>query len=274
MTTAALDPRRLSRDALATNWRVARSLSKRALRQALRRPQFLAPLVIFPSLMLAANTGGAGRATELPGFPQVNGFLDFELAGAMLQSAMLAGVSGGIALALDFEIGFVDRLWTAPISRYTIVAGRLAATMALGIGVALWFLAGGMIFGATIEGGVLGVVVIIALVCLAAGAFGSLGAALAIGAGKASVVQGIFPLVFVILFLSTAFFPIDLLLQPAHSIALLNPLSLIADGLRGPIIGPVEAADIGKALAGIGIVWAAGLALTAWTLRVRERRGG
>src|SRR5215216_5425842 len=85
--------------ALATNGRATVSLAKRGLRQALRRPQFLAPLVIFPSLMLAANTGGAGRATELPGFPEVHGFLDFELAGAMMQSTMLAGVRGaGLAL--------------------------------------------------------------------------------------------------------------------------------------------------------------------------------
>jgi ABC-2 type transport system permease protein len=259
--------------AVATNARVARSLSTRALRQALRRPQFIAPLVIFPSLMLASNTGGAGRATALPGFPHVNGFLDFELAGAMLQSAMLAGVSGGIALALDFEMGFIDRLFAAPISRYTIIAGRLAATLALGLGVGIWFVAGGLLFGAHVVGGVLGVLVILALVCLAAGAFATLSAALAIGAGKASVVQGIFPLVFVILFLSTAFFPEQLLLQPARGIAQLNPLSLIADGLRGPIIGPVQIGDIAKALAGIGMVGVLGLALSTWALRRRERTG-
>src|SRR5215212_3719599 len=115
--------------ALATNGRVTLSLARRGLRQALRRPQFLAPLVVFPSLMLAANTGGAGRATDLPGFPQVHGFLDFEL-------------------------GFIDRLFAAPISRYSIIAGRIAATAVLGLMTGLWFLAGGLIFGARIEGGV------------------------------------------------------------------------------------------------------------------------
>jgi ABC-2 type transport system permease protein len=274
LTTAALPARHARSGPLATNARVARSLAKRALRQALRRPQFLAPLVIFPSLMLAANTGGAGRATELPGFPDVNGFLDFELAGAMLQSAMLAGVSGGIALALDFEIGFIDRLFAAPISRYTIIAGRLAATLVMGLGVAIWFMVGGLLFGAQIEGGMFGALIILVLVCLAAGAFAGLASALAIGAGKASVVQGIFPLVFVILFLSTAFFPENLLLEPAATIARLNPLSLIADGIRGPIIGPVELGHIAKALGGIAIVGVVGLGLSAWALRKRERRGG
>jgi ABC-2 type transport system permease protein len=258
---------------LATNGRVTLSLARRGLRQALRRPQFLAPLVVFPSLMLAANTGGAGRATELQGFPQVNGFLDFELAGAMMQSAMLAGVSGGIALALDFEIGFIDRLFAAPISRYSIIAGRVVATSVLGAMTGIWFLAGGLIFGAQIEAGVPGAIVILALICLAAASFALLASALAIGASKASVVQGIFPIVFVILFLSSAFFPQTLLLEPAQTIARLNPLSLIADGIRGPIIGPLEIADVAKALAGIAIVTAIGLVLTAYTLRKRARMG-
>jgi ABC-2 type transport system permease protein len=258
---------------LRANLRVAAALGKRSIRQALRRPQFLAPLVIFPSLMLAINTGGASRATQLPGFPNVHGFLDFELAGAMMQSTMLAGVSGGIALALDFEIGFIDRLFTAPISRYSIVAGRLAATAMLGLATGVWFLSVGLIFGAHIQGGVGGGLVVLVLTCLSAGAFGALASALAIGAKRASVVQGIFPLVFVILFLSTAFFPEPLLLEPAKTIARLNPLSLITDGLRGPIIGDLAAADIGRALGGIAIVGSIGLGLTTLALRSRVRAG-
>jgi ABC-2 type transport system permease protein len=253
------------------NVRVAAALAKRAVRQALRRPQFLAPLVIFPSLMLAINTGGASRATQLPGFPAVHGFLDFELAGAMIQSTMLAGVSGGIAMALDFEIGFTDRLFAAPISRYAIVAGRLVATALLGLVAGLWFIVIGLIFGAHIKGGVPGALTVLALTCLSAGAFGALASALAIGAKRASVVQGIFPLVFVILFLSTAFFPQELLLEPAKTIARLNPLSLITDGMRGPIIGDLGLADVGRALGGIAIVGAIGLTLTTMALRARVR---
>jgi ABC-2 type transport system permease protein len=263
----------VTRGALETNARVALILAKRGLRQALRRPQFLAPLVIFPSLMLAANTGGAGRATDLPGFPEVNGFLDFELAGAILQSAMLAGVSGGIALALDFEIGFTDRLFAAPISRYTIIAGRVLATAVMGLMTGVWFLAGGLVFGAHIEGGVIGAVLMLLFSCVAAAAFAGLASALAIGAAKASVVQGIFPIVFVILFLSTAFFPKELLLEPAQTIAHWNPLSLIADGIRGVIIDDVDMTDLGKALGGIAIVGVAGLMLSTLSLRRRMQQG-
>ena len=112
--------------------RVVAELGRRSIRQAFRRPQFLAPIIIFPSLFLAVNTGGAGRAVDLPQFPEVHGFLDFQLAGAMLQSTMLAGVSAAIALALDIEIGFIDRLFAAPIARASFVLGRLAATAVMG----------------------------------------------------------------------------------------------------------------------------------------------
>ena len=93
------------------------------------------PIVIFPSLFLAVNVGGAGRATDIPAFPDVAGFLDFELAGAIVQSTMLSAVSGGIALALDIESGFMDRLIASPISRAAIVVGRLVATAVMGVDV-------------------------------------------------------------------------------------------------------------------------------------------
>ena len=87
----------------------------RSIRQTFRRPQLIAPIIVFPTLLLAIQTGGAGGAVELPGFPPVQSFLQFMLAGAMMQSLMLAGNSGGIALAVDIEMGFTDRLFAAPI---------------------------------------------------------------------------------------------------------------------------------------------------------------
>ena len=104
--------------ARAPNLRVIWALGARSVKQTMRRPQLFAPIIVFPTLLLAIQTGGAGRGVDLPGFPQVNGFLDFILAGAMIQSTLLAANSGGIALAVDIEMGFTDRLLAAPISRY------------------------------------------------------------------------------------------------------------------------------------------------------------
>ena len=69
---------------LVQNARVVAALGKRSIRQTFRRPQLMAPIIIFPTLLLAVQTGGASGAVNLPGFPEVNGFLDFMLAGAMI----------------------------------------------------------------------------------------------------------------------------------------------------------------------------------------------
>jgi ABC-2 type transport system permease protein len=233
----------------------------------------MAPLLIIPTLLLAVQSAGAGRAVDLPGFPPVASFFDFLLAGAMIQSALLAGNTGGIALAIDIEMGFYDRLLATPIPRFAIVAGRLAGVAVLGALTGVFFLAIGVIFGVTIEEGVLGGLLMIVLVTLSALAFGTLGAALALRTGSASVVQGAFPLVFVILFLSTAFFPADLLLEPAQTIARYNPLSFIVEAVRDPVISVFSGRELLEGLAGIVLVGAIGLTLSSLALRRRLRLG-
>jgi ABC-2 type transport system permease protein len=248
--------------------RVVLALARRALRNAFRRPQFLAPLVIFPTMFLAVNVGGLSATTRLPEFGEVNGFLDFQLAAAITQSCLLGGVTAGIATALEIEGGFFDRLVSAPIPRLALVLGRLLATGVLAAVQVCWFLALGLIFGATIEGGVAGALLVVAIGTLSGIAFGSIGLFLAFRARNASTVQGIFPLVFVILFVSSAFFPRDLLQSPADVVADLNPLSYIAEGMRDPIISSVSA---GPVLAGAGA--AVGVALVFGALAVLALRG-
>jgi ABC-2 type transport system permease protein len=256
------------------NLRVVRALGWRSVKQTFRRPQLMAPIIVFPTLLLAVQTGGAGAAVELPGFPQVQSFLQFMLAGAMMQSLILAGNSGAIALAVEIESGFTDRLLASPIARFTIVLGRLAGTAALALFGALWFLAIGLLFGAKIDGGVPGALVSLILAASAALAIGGIVAAIALRTGNTSVVQGLFPLVFVVLFLSTAFFPQDLMVEPAKSIAVYNPLSYIVEGIRTPIISGISAADLRDAVLAIAGIGALSIFLSSRALRYRLRTGG
>ena len=248
--------------------RATLALARRALRNALRRPQFLAPLIVFPTLFMAVNVGGLSRTTGLPGFPEVGGFLDFQLAAAITQSLMLGGVSAGIATALEIEGGFFDRLVAAPVPRLALVLGRLLATAALSLVQTVYFLAVGLIFGASIEGGLAGVLIVLAIAVIAGVGFGAIGVALALRARNASLVQGIFPLVFVVLFVSSAFFPRALLEQPAAAIADYNPLSYIADGMRDPIVSSISAAPVLE-----GLLAATGLALVMASVALSALRG-
>ena len=247
------------------------ALARRTLLVQLRRPQLLAPLVIFPTLFLAVNTGGLHRTTDLPGFPRVDGFLDYQLAAAITQSLLLGGVAQGIGMALEIESGFFDRLVASPIPRPAIVLGRILAGAAIAVVQVLWFLGLGLIFGASIGGGVAGALLVVLIALLAGAAFSGFGAVLALRARNASTVQGIFPLVFVVLFVSSAFFPRALLQAPADWLAAYNPLSYIADGMRDPIISSVSATPVLEGLAvaaGLSVLF---VALAVLTLHGRLR---
>ena len=98
-------------------------------------------------------------------------------------------------------------------------------------------------------------------------------AAIALYTGQAAVVQGLFPLIFVVLFLSSAFFPANLLLEPAASIAEYNPLSFIVEGIREPVIGSLSAETVAKAFGAIALVMALSTGLSAIALRRRLRVG-
>ena len=249
--------------------RVALALARRSVLNAVRRPQFLAPLVLFPSLFLAVNVGGLTRTTELPGFPQVDGFLDFQLAAAMTQSLLLGGVATGIAVALEIEGGFFDRLVTAPIPRAAIVLGRLAGAGVIAVAQVAWFLIIGLLFGASIQAGPLGVLAVVAIGILAGTGFAAIGILLALRARNASTVQGIFPLVFVVLFISSAFFPENLLSSPADVIAAYNPLSYVADGMREPIAYGDDVVPVLEGLAAAAGITAVAVAACLGSLRGR-----
>ena len=252
--------------------RASRAIARRSLTTTLRRPQFLFPLVVFPTLFLAVNVGGLQRTTELPGFEEVNGFLDFQLAAAICQSMLIGGVGAGIATALDIEGGFFDRLVASPIPRSALVFGRLMSTAALAVLQVLWFLGLGLIFGAQIESGVPGALIVILSGVVAGVGFGAIGMLLAFRAKNASTVQGIFPLVFVVLFVSSAFFPRELLQSPASWLADYNPLSYIAEGMRDPIVSEISAGPVLLGLlagAGVAIVFGA-LAISALRTRLQQ----
>jgi ABC-2 type transport system permease protein len=247
------------------------ALARRALVNSLRRPQFLAPLVIFPTLFLAINVGGLGATRGLQGFPQVDGFLDYQLAAAILQSLLLGGVSAGIATALDIEGGFFDRLVASPTPRAALVLGRVLAGGVIAAVQVVYFLALGYAFGATVKGGVLGMLCVLVIGIVAGTGFGAIGVLIALRSRSASTVQGIFPLVFVVLFISSAFFPLELLSSPADVVAQYNPLSFIAEGMRQPIAFSNALEPMLEGLLAAAAVSAAAIGLSIMALRGRLR---
>ncbi|HEX8054544.1 MAG TPA: ABC transporter permease [Thermoleophilaceae bacterium] len=246
------------------NFRAGSRLARRATAQTLRRPPLVGPILILPTVVLIAFSGGGASAVDLPGFPEVPSFFDFELPGIVTMSAALAGVSGALALAGDLEMTFMDRVLAAPLWRGVPVVGRLAGSAALAVVSCVWFFTLGLIFGDWPSEGVLGLLVIAGLAALTAAAVASVIATIAIRTRQSSVIQGFFPLMLFFLLLSSAYFPRHLLHEPARTIAGFNPLTAVADAMRDAWIGELSVgATVGAAgaVAALALVGAVGWGL-------------
>jgi ABC-2 type transport system permease protein len=233
-----------------------REMARRSILQTLRQPAMIIPPVVFPLLLVSINAAGLDAATKLPGFP-ADAYWDFAIAVPFIQGALFAAINAGTAMARDVETGFIKRLAMTPMQRMALLIGLLIGVMTVAFVSAIIYLVAGFVAGMEFKSGALGVPAIIALGVLVALGFAGIGAYIGLRSGSGEAVQGVFPLLFVFLFLSSANLPRDLIEQDwFRAIATYNPVSYLVEGVRSLIITGWD----GEALA-LGFGFAIALAL-------------
>jgi len=236
-------------------------MAQRSILQTLRQPAMVIPPVVFPLLLVAINAAGLDAATKIPGFP-ADSYWDFAIAVPFIQGSLFAAINAGTAMARDVETGFIKRLAMTPMQRMALLIGQLIGVMCVAFGSAIVYLIAGFAAGMNFKSGALGVPAIILLALLIALAFAAIGAYIGLRSGSGEAVQGVFPLLFVFLFLSSANLPRDLIEQDwFRTIATYNPVSYLVEGVRSLIITGWD----GEALA-LGFGLAAVIAVIAVTL--------
>ena len=85
-------------------------LAGRSVRNTGRDPSAWVPPMVFPLLLAAIYGAQFSRATELPGFPEVDSFLQFVLPASVLQGVSFFAGDAGVGMATDIQTGFFDRL--------------------------------------------------------------------------------------------------------------------------------------------------------------------
>lgn len=247
------------------------AVARRSIVRTARQPAMIIPAVFFPLILLAVNASGLDSATRLPGFP-TGSYLTFALAVPFLQGALFAAISTGTNVAEDVETGFLSRLSLTPLRRIWLLAGQLSGVLVLGLVQAVSFLSVGLIAGAGLKAGVPGALVIVALSLLIALGFGAVGATMALRTGTGEAVQGLFPLLFVTLFLSSMSLPRNLIETGwFRTVATWNPVSYLLEGVRSLLI---DGWDAHALLAGFGCAAAiAVLAMAAAASALRTRMG-
>ncbi|MDQ3964520.1 MAG: ABC transporter permease [Actinomycetota bacterium] len=182
-------------------------LAKRTVMQFPRNPMvvaFSAAPVLTIFIVFGTLFEGVRR---VPGFPTDN-YYAYIAPMAVLLTTVPGILQAADGLASDFKSRYFYKLMTTPASIGSIMLGRL-----LGDSVRLFLTGGGMLllamaFGARVETGIAGALLMLLIGTLfALVTFGVLTTNVAMKAKDPALIQAIFPMTFIMIFLTTGFQP-------------------------------------------------------------------
>ncbi len=247
-------------------------LGRRSVVRTIRQPANVIGPLIFPTMLLAVNSGGLRAETRLPGFP-THSVVAFLLAVPFVQGALFATMNAGTDLAGDIQSGFLNRLSLTRMRAVALLAGQLGGVVTMGLVQAAFYLAVGLAVGVRLASGVPGALVLFAFSLLVALAFGSLGTFVGLRTGSGEAVQGFFPLFFVFLFISSLAIPRNLIAVTwFRDVATVNPVSYLLECVRSLIITGWDGEALALGFGIAGLIAVAGLTLSSWALRDRLAR--
>ena len=248
------------------------ALAGRSVIRTFRQPASSIPPLIFPIALMLVNAAGLHASTELPGFP-TDSFLAFALAVPFIQGALFSTMNAGTDLARDIQTGFLSRLSLTSMRGSALLGGQLGGIVVLGLLQAIFYVAVGLIVGVRFATGPAGVVVLLLFSILVSFGFGALGSFLALRSGSGETVQGLFPVLFVFLFISSMNTPRDLIaVNWFRKLATINPVSYLIECVRSLIITgwDPEALALGFGIA--TVIAIVSLVLASWALSRRLER--
>ncbi len=211
------------------------ALARRSILGVARQPGVVIPPFIFPLMLFALTSQGLASADRLPGFRGT--YRDFAFAIPFAQGAIFAATIAGTNVARDIQDGFLRRLAMTPMRAVALLTAHVAGVVLLGAAQAVVFVVVGVAIGIHMHAGIAGWLVLVGLAVANALAFASLGALAAVRTGSTEAVQGLFPVLFALLTLSTLNLPLHLITVTwFHDVAAVNPISRVLDALRSLII--------------------------------------
>jgi ABC-2 type transport system permease protein len=243
-------------------------LTRRTLIQFPRNPMVLG-FSVAPVLMMFVVFGALFESVKhLPGFPTDN-YFEYLAPAAVLMTTVPGIANAAVGLATDFQSRYLYKLLTMPVSVGSVMAGRLLADGArlfLQAGVVLLL---AIALGTQIAGGVAGALLMLLIGTLfGIVTFGVLTANLALKSKDPQAVQAIFPMAFLLIFLTTAYqteeqVPSGVL----RGVIAVNPTEYVLRAMRDLTLTGFEWQSIGIAFAVI-----AGLAVVGLPLTIRNYR--
>ena len=184
-----------------------------------------------------------------------------------IQGALFSTMNAGTDLARDIQTGFFSRLSLTPVRGGALLAGQLAGIVVLGVLQAVFYITCGLLLGVHFAAGAAGIALLLVYAALVAVGFGAIGSCLALRTGSGEAIQGLFPLLFVFLFISSMNTPRNLIAVGWFQfLASINPISYLIECVRSLIITRLGRARPSRSGSAIAIV----LAIVAVIVASRE----
>jgi ABC-2 type transport system permease protein len=245
------------------------AIAGRALRAVPRDLEAVIPPMFIAVFFFVVNVATLKNITQTvgPGFD----YEAFQMPTAILLG--VTGISRAPAVVLDVQNGYLDRLLMTPIRRLSILLGHMVADIAVAVGLTLPILLLGFVIGVRFETGVLGVLAFVGLAALWSLAFAGFGYAIALKTGNPAAVNSSFLLFFPFLFLTSSYVPRSELSGWLDTVAGLNPVTYLLEGLRSLVSQGWEVDELGKAVLAIVLLGMVSMSLCFAALRGRVQRG-
>jgi ABC-2 type transport system permease protein len=224
--------------ATAVTWGIA----KRSLMLIPRILSTFIPTLVMPVFFTIVFAGGFAGLANLPGFPARES-IDWFLPMSTLMGAGFSGITTGMGVARDMQIGFYDRLLVSPAPRRALLGGPVVAALIRSIFPMSLVLIVGIIWGANFQAGLAGVGMLwlTGFGVAAITATWSTSIALRLKTLQAAPLMQV--AFFLAVFLSTAQMPLELIDGWLHEVARFNPMTNVLAMARQGFLGGVNWAD-------------------------------
>ncbi len=247
-------------DALALTWR--------NLLTYLRLPQLVVFSTIQPIMFVLIFRYVFGGAIQAP---PGESYVNYLMPGIFVQTVAFGAVGTGIGLAEDLHKGLIERFRSLPMARSSVLAGRTAADLVRNMFVVVLMALVGFLVGFRIGAGVLPFLGGILVLLLFGYALSWIFALVGLGAANAETAQAtMFPLLFPLVFASSAFVPVASMPGWLQAFAHNQPVSVTVDAVRTLMLGGPTTSVVLRSL-----VWSLGILVVFVPLAVRRyRRAG
>ncbi len=257
----ALPPAHLPLSAVVTDSIV---IARRNLLMIMRTPQLLVFSTIQPVMFVLLFRYVFGGAINVPG----TNYANFLLPGVFVQTVVFGGTAAAVALAADLNAGIVDRFRSLPMARSAVLAGRTAADAVRNVFVIALMVIVGYAVGFRFQGGFLAAVGAMAIALLFGYAFSWFFAlvGLLVRDPETAQVAGFVPL-FPLVFASSIFVSPQTMPSWLRWFAEHQPISKVANAVRGLSLGTATTSDVVVALLWIGAMLVVFAPLATWRYR-------